>query len=57
MAPSSDEETESDDVGLRLCKARRTVYVARLLGSIEGILGGQFFVPGQKEIVVDPIYP
>ncbi|CAI9285184.1 unnamed protein product [Lactuca saligna] len=34
--------------------SRRTVSVAKLLGGIRGIVGGQFFVPEKKEIVVVP---
>ncbi|CAI9298674.1 unnamed protein product [Lactuca saligna] len=48
MVPSSDEETESDDAGLRPRKSHRTVSVASLLGGIEGILGDRFFVPKKK---------
>ncbi|CAI9260213.1 unnamed protein product [Lactuca saligna] len=54
---SSDEETESDDAGLRPRKARRIVYVARLLGDTGGILGGQFSVPEKKEVVLVPSSP
>ncbi|CAI9279730.1 unnamed protein product [Lactuca saligna] len=57
MVPSSDEETESDDVGLCPHKEHRTVSMARLVGGIEGILGDQFSVPEQKEVVVVPSSP
>ncbi|CAI9265796.1 unnamed protein product [Lactuca saligna] len=46
------KETESNDVGLHPRKARRTVFVARILGGIGVILGNQF--SGQKEVVVVP---
>lgn len=57
MISSSDEETESDDAGLRSHKPFKTVSVARLLGSIRDILGGQFSMPKQKGIVVVPSSP
>lgn len=54
MVPSLDEDTESDDAGLRPLKALRIVPVARLIGGIRGILGSKFIVPEQKESVVVP---
>lgn len=45
MASSSEKETKSDDVSLCPRKVHRTVYVARLLGGIGGVLGSKFFVP------------
>ncbi|KAL7588712.1 hypothetical protein Lser_V15G39308 [Lactuca serriola] len=54
VVPSSYEETESDDAGLRPRKVRRTVLVAKLLGCIGGILGSEFSVPEKKEGVVVP---
>ncbi|CAI9287425.1 unnamed protein product [Lactuca saligna] len=47
-------ETESDDEGLHPCKVRRTVFMAKLFGGIEGILGSKFSVPGKKEGGVVP---
>ena len=57
VVSSSDKETESDDASLRPRKARRTVSMAKLLGGIGGVLGDQFYVPEQKEIVVVPNSP
>ena len=51
---SSDQETESDDVGLRPRKRRNIVYVPKLLGSIGDVLSNGFAKPGRKEIVVVP---
>ncbi|CAI9293864.1 unnamed protein product [Lactuca saligna] len=52
MVPSSDEETESDDAGLRPRKIHKIVSMAKLPGGIDDVLGDKFSVPGQKERVV-----
>lgn len=43
VVPSSDEETTSDDVGLRPRKVRRTLSMGRLLGSIGMFLATSFW--------------
>lgn len=54
MVLSSDEETESDDAGLRPRKMCKTVFLPNLLGGIRDVLGDKFVVPGQKDITVVP---
>ena len=44
--PSLDEDTESDDVGLRPRKVRKTVFVTKLLGGVGDVLGDKFYVHG-----------
>ncbi|CAI9276418.1 unnamed protein product [Lactuca saligna] len=51
-----DEETESDDMGLRPHKMCNTVSVPKLHGDIRDVLGDKFPMPGQKEIVVVPSF-
>lgn len=49
VVPLSNEETESDDVGLRPRKVRMTVSLSRLLGSIGDVLGNKFSASVQKK--------
>lgn len=51
---SLDEETKSDDMGLRPQKRRNTASMLKLLGGIGDVLGDGFATPGRKEIVVVP---
>ncbi|CAI9272974.1 unnamed protein product [Lactuca saligna] len=44
VAPSSNKETKSDDVGLHPRKVCRTVSKSRLLGSIGDVLGNKFLI-------------
>ncbi|CAI9294432.1 unnamed protein product [Lactuca saligna] len=53
---SSNEETESDEMGLRPDKMCNMVSIPKLLGVITDVLGDNFSVPRQKEIVVVPIF-
>ena len=54
MVPSSDEETESDDVGLRPRKVHMIVSTSRLLGSIGDVLGSTVPASMQRNKVVIP---
>lgn len=54
VVPSSYEEIESDNAGLRPRKWRNTVSVAKLLGGIGDVHGNKFSVPLKKEKVVVP---
>lgn len=45
MVLSSDEDTESDGVGLRPRKRRNTVFVPKLLVGIGDVLGDGFATP------------
>lgn len=44
MVPASDEETESNDVGLHPRKVRKTMSVTKLFDGIRDVLGDRFFL-------------